>query len=216
MTSLFSYIVTVDDGSAPNPFFGMCSLAICKPAIRRTAKIGDWVAGIASRKCSLAGRLVYAMRVDEIVTIEEYDRRAPRDWPERIPGCYSTDFRRRKGDCIYDFSQNEPIIRDSVHNRAHQKADLSGKNVLISQNFRYFGQTAKLIPDELRAIIPTNQGHFRPKNDPFVFRFVSWIEDCESFGPGKIGNPGCNHECSWHKRPQHGHKGRNKEPESCD
>jgi hypothetical protein len=44
MTRLFSYTIPVDDGAAPNPFRGMCTLAICKPTIRRVAKKGDWVA----------------------------------------------------------------------------------------------------------------------------------------------------------------------------
>jgi len=38
---LYSYTVRYDDGAAPNPFNGMCTLAICKPAIRRTAAPGD-------------------------------------------------------------------------------------------------------------------------------------------------------------------------------
>jgi hypothetical protein len=37
MPRLFSYTVRVDDGAAPNPFRGLCTLAICKPAIRRGA-----------------------------------------------------------------------------------------------------------------------------------------------------------------------------------
>jgi hypothetical protein len=40
---LYSYVVTHDTGFSPNPFWGCCTLADCKPAIRRTAKIGDWV-----------------------------------------------------------------------------------------------------------------------------------------------------------------------------
>ena len=42
---LFSYTIPIDDGAAPNPFHGMCTLAICKPGIRRVAKKGDWIAG---------------------------------------------------------------------------------------------------------------------------------------------------------------------------
>jgi hypothetical protein len=49
MPLLFSYTIPIDDGAVPNPFCGMCSLAICKPAIRRVAKQGDWVAGLGSR-----------------------------------------------------------------------------------------------------------------------------------------------------------------------
>lgn len=49
MERLFTYTIPFDDGAAQNPFHGMCSLAICKPAIRRVAKAGDWVAGLGSK-----------------------------------------------------------------------------------------------------------------------------------------------------------------------
>lgn len=37
--------VARDYGFAPNPFFGVCTLATCKPRIRSVAQIGDWVVG---------------------------------------------------------------------------------------------------------------------------------------------------------------------------
>jgi hypothetical protein len=66
----------------------MCSLAICKPGIRSTARKGDWVAGLGSRNAhsgDLSGRLVYAIRVA---------------WPHRIPNPGSADLSDRLGDCI--------------------------------------------------------------------------------------------------------------------
>lgn len=32
--NLFSYIVACDSGFSPNPFWGICTLACCKPRIR--------------------------------------------------------------------------------------------------------------------------------------------------------------------------------------
>jgi Nucleotide modification associated domain 2 len=72
MSRLFTYTIPMDDGAAPNPFHGMCSLAICKPSIRRVAREGDWVGGLGSRNApsgDLGGRLVYAMLVQEVVTL---------------------------------------------------------------------------------------------------------------------------------------------------
>ena len=69
---LFTYTIPIDDGAAPNPFRGMCSLAICKPGIRSTARKGDWVAGLGSSNAhsgDLSGRLVYAMRVEEVMSL---------------------------------------------------------------------------------------------------------------------------------------------------
>lgn len=33
---LYAYIMTYDTGFAPNPFFGICTLACCKPKMRQS------------------------------------------------------------------------------------------------------------------------------------------------------------------------------------
>ena len=61
---LFSYCLTCDSGAAPNPFWELCTLAICKPVIRRVASIGDWVLGFGSTHSpigNIADYVVYAM-----------------------------------------------------------------------------------------------------------------------------------------------------------
>jgi len=58
---LFSYIVASYSGFAPNPFGSYCTLAVCKPRIRNSAKVGDWIVGITPKK--LDNKLVYAMQV---------------------------------------------------------------------------------------------------------------------------------------------------------
>src|SRR5262245_28822887 len=126
MTRLFSYTIPIDDGAAPNPFHGMCTLAICKPGIRRVAQRGDWIAGLGSKGApsgDLSGRLVYAMRIEDVVTLEEYDRLAPANWPHRIPDTSSLALQDRLGDCIYDFSSGTPVQRPGVHNGGNIKTD---------------------------------------------------------------------------------------------
>ena len=63
---LFSYCIPVDDGAAPNPYWNVCTLAICKPVIRRIANVGARIVGVGS--CNVKGKsyhnkLVYAMKV---------------------------------------------------------------------------------------------------------------------------------------------------------
>ena len=53
MNKLFSYVLRFDDGAAPNPFGGICTLTICKPAIRRSASVGDWIIGTGSKNSRL-------------------------------------------------------------------------------------------------------------------------------------------------------------------
>lgn len=69
---LYVYVLTHDTGFAPNPFHGYCTLATCKPVIRRGADIGDWVVGVGSTQNGQEGQLIYAMRVEEAMSFEEY------------------------------------------------------------------------------------------------------------------------------------------------
>jgi hypothetical protein len=175
---LFTYTIPIDDGAAPNPFRGMCSLAICKPGIRRTAKKGEWVAGLGSKTApsgDLSQRLVYAMLVDEVLSLEDYDKRAPTDWPHRIPNAGSADLSERLGDCIYDFSNGTPVQRPGVHGPINFDTDLGGKNVLVSRDFYYFGSRAIRLPNDLLPICHQTQGHKSKANAPYFERFVTWL-----------------------------------------
>ena len=54
---IHSYVIDHDLGFAPNPFYGVCTLAACKPRIRGHAKIGDYVIGTGSKRKNINGRL---------------------------------------------------------------------------------------------------------------------------------------------------------------
>jgi Nucleotide modification associated domain 2 len=80
MPKLFSYVVDHDLGFAPNPFHGFCTLAHCKFSssgrknIVESAKYGDWIAGTGGLNPLSAGhgKLIYAMRVAERLTLRDY------------------------------------------------------------------------------------------------------------------------------------------------
>jgi hypothetical protein len=99
MPTLFSYCLRYDLGSAPNPFWGLCTLAICKPRIRQSAHIGDWVVGTGSAASLLknnATSVVYAMRVTGKLTMEAYDQFSRSHLPTKMPQPSSTNPRRRR------------------------------------------------------------------------------------------------------------------------
>ncbi len=188
MPRLFSYTIPIDDGAAPNPFDGLCTLTICKPTIRRVASEGDWIAGIGSRNApsgDLSKRLVYAMRVDEIVTMADYDRLSSSRWPFRIPNATSKDLTHRLGDCIYNFSSSPPAQRPGVHDASNQATDLRGINTLISTHFFYFGAKAIQLPPQLHAICHETQGHRSDSNAPYMKDFISWIDSLRLV-PGQL------------------------------
>jgi Nucleotide modification associated domain 2 len=69
---LHSYVVARDYGFAPNPFFGICTLATCKPRIRSVAQVGDWVVGTGSKMRRREKHLVYVMRITGAMTFDAY------------------------------------------------------------------------------------------------------------------------------------------------
>ena len=62
MPTLFAYIMTEDKGSAPNPFHGFCTLALCMPMTRGAAQVGDYVVGLAGKRLRRGGGLALHLR----------------------------------------------------------------------------------------------------------------------------------------------------------
>lgn len=179
MATLFSYVVREDAGSAPNPFWGVCTLVICKPKIRRAAQVGDWIVGTGSSQSpvgNIQDSLVYAMRVTDKMPMHEYDEWVREERPEKIPVWRSRDWRHKLGDAIYDCSEEPPGKRPGPHGEGDRETDLSGKYALLSEHFYYFGDRPKPLPDHLLDIIKRGPGHRSHGNDPYLEPFVKWIE----------------------------------------
>lgn len=190
-STLYTYCIPYDDGAAPNPFWGICTLVICKPVIRRIAKKGDWVVGTGSKNSpigDISKHVVYAMKITDKMTLEEYDKFCQKQYPNKIPDWDSKDWRRRLGDCIYDFSRSSPEMRKGVHNEGNKTRDLRGKNALISSHFYYFGDSPIEIPKCLHAIIKEGQGHKSQSNASHINNFLSWIKR-QRLKPNKLYNP---------------------------
>ena len=190
---LFSYCLPFDDGAAPNPFWGQCTLAICKPAIRRKARIGDWIVGTGSKHSpigNIAGQVVYAMRVTGKMTMRGYDQFTSSELPNKIPQMDHTDRRRWCGDSIYDFSTFPPSLRPSVHQTEEdQKRDVSGRFVLLSDHFFYFGDQPIALPEALLGIVKQGQSHRSDENDKYFDDFVRWIDGLGYPPASLIGKP---------------------------
>ncbi len=153
-TSLFTYVLDHDYGFAPNPFFGVCTLATCKPQIRERAKIGDYVMGTGCAKRGRQGRFVYMMRVDEISTYDDYweDDRFRRKRPTN-----DRALAHAFGDNIYHQEQGAWQQASSFHslpngspNPTNRKHDTNSQKVLIGRDFVYFGGDGPMVPAEFR------------------------------------------------------------------
>jgi hypothetical protein len=176
---LYSYVLRYDDGAAPNPFHGICTLVICKPRIRLGAEVGDWIAGTGSAQSPLGdkrGWLIYAMKVTQKMSMAEYDVWARTACRGKLPAPDSSELALRCGDAIYDFTGKRVRQRWSVHGPGNQSNDLSGHYALLSEHFYYFGREPIKLPANLEPIChPTSGERWRP-NKQLKDKFVEWLE----------------------------------------
>jgi hypothetical protein len=175
---LYSYVVEHDNGHAPNPYFGVCTLCRCKfrehpgrpKNVVELAGIGDWIVGTGggNRKRSTGhGTLVYAMRVDEKLTRKQYylDARFARKKP--APGSYA----RTQGDNVQPdgtFEQNEQYA-------------------LVSRHFYYFGADAVAIPKRFAVVEKRGPGFKSRFQSVDIDAVIEWLT--KSYAPGKHGEP---------------------------
>ena len=176
---LFSYIITHDIGFAPNPFWGYCTLANCKPVIRRTAKIGDWIVGLNTK--ASGNKIIYAMKVQEILSYKEYFKN--RKFRCKKPDFFSGSNLHKLGDNIYQplpsggFKQLQSMHlkqRCGQENKRNKAHDLSGNNVLISKDFIYFGKNAISVPRKFSKL-KVGRAHKSHFTDQFISEFLSFI-----------------------------------------
>ncbi len=180
MGTIYMYVVDRDFGFAPNPFHGICTLATCKPAIRRNAKIGDWVIGVGGRRLNATGKCIYAMQVSEIVTFEQYwnEPRFSIKKPMR-----NGSQKMLVGDNIYSKDGQSWVQLDSHHsnpdgsmNFTNLRKDTSANSVLISNNFYYFGASSVSIPQQIlqRLGYKNKIGHWKFSGDSND-ELLSWL-----------------------------------------
>jgi hypothetical protein len=155
--TLIGYMMTHDSGFAPNPFWGILTLATCKPVIRRTKIIGDWVAGFASKALVNKSKnegvtvpyqgLIYLMKIGEVMTLDAYFN-DPR-FKIKKPCKNHPDPIKRCGDNIYYWVDGKPRqLPNNSHNLKSIERDTRGVNVLIAnmKESYYFGRECP-IPD---------------------------------------------------------------------
>jgi hypothetical protein len=165
---IYRYVVRYDAGAAPNPFGGWCSLAICKPTIRRTARVGDWIIGLRSRHTD---HVVYVMQVQESLSISDYwsDPRFREKRPDRCPS----------SDNIYrpDSAGGLVQVPNRVHSAEDIARDLGGRRVLVSQRFWYFGDQSPPLPTALIHLVHEGQSHSLPahRKDTDLQDLAQWL-----------------------------------------
>lgn len=200
---LYSYVVARDFGFAPNPFFGVCTLATCKPIIRRMAAVGDWVIGTGSKSKGMDGRLIFAMRIDAAMTYDEYWKN--KDLKFKRPNLRGS-IKQSFGDNIYHKSARtgEWIQENSHHsftdgtpNPRNIRNDTQTDRMLLGQRFTYWGADAPRIPSRFRDFdghdICAGRGHRSNFPPEMIEEFLNWYHS--------LGEEGCiGLPCEWTPR----------------
>ena len=160
---LYSYIVVSDNGYAPNPTGGVCTLAYCKPTLRRVAQPGDYIVGLAGseyrKRVGSAGQdypIIYAMRVTDVIDSKEL--------------YFNERYRRHRS--------SDPNARAQVAktNRA-----------LVSSDFIYWGGDGPPLPGDFSGLIKKGPGHKCNFSLEVVQAFIKWFE--MQSGRGCLGTP---------------------------
>ena len=195
---VYSYVVARDFGFAPNPFFGTCTLATCKPDIRKAAGVGEWVIGTGSEALGRGGCLVFAMKVSQVMSFDDY-------WnDERHQAKKANLAASRKqafGDNIYHRDAGGAWLQlnshhsrpDGSRNRNNVDRDTGVNRVLLSDRFSYFGATGPAIPPRL-DIVKRGPGHRCRFSEVLRNQAANWL--C-SLDPGFHGQPGGWARMSW-------------------
>jgi hypothetical protein len=181
VSNVYFYVVDRDFGFAPNPFHGICTLATCKPVLRRVARPGDWVLGMGGARLRAVGRCIFAMKVSRRITFSEYwsdphyrDKKPVRNGSKKmVVGdniYFNQDGRWRQADSHHSNPDGTP----NLHN---VRNDTNTDAVLISNHFYYFGSSALLLPPGLLAAVGYRNGrHHRVFPLTLAQPVISYVE----------------------------------------
>lgn len=185
---LYTHIVSNDTGLAPNPFWGLCTLAVCTLNHQGSrVGCGDWIAGFLSKRRGY--RFLYAMEVDEVLGLDQYFQ-DPR-FELKKPNLRGS-WKERAGDNFYSLDSKGKWVQH--RNRFHlseslKRQDTKYARVFIGDRFWYLGQKAAELPSPFKELVG-GRGARVNHNPELAEEFCFWVSD--SFTPGVRSTPNDN------------------------
>jgi len=183
MPRVYIYVVDRDFGFAPNPFHGLCSLATCKPDIRNTAQIEDWIFGVGGKNLKATGRCIFAMKITQKITFNEYwtdkqynDKKPVRNGSKKM--MLGDNIYYQDNANIWHQAHSHHSLSNGNENTYNLNRDTKSKNVLISNHFYYFGSSAPVIPENIFIELNYRNriGH-RVFDLAIAKNIVKWVEE---------------------------------------
>lgn len=171
--NVWTYVITVDAGAAPNFDLGLTTLTVCKPRIRRSAKPGDLVLAFNSAKLNPdePHSVRWAGVVTERLPLKDYweDRR----FEGKKPG------RSLSPDNIYRPTRSGRLtqVKNATHSPKDISRDVSGDNALVLSPSWYFGAEVAVLPASFNLrMVGGRRGHRRFDIDERTWRKVKdWL-----------------------------------------
>lgn len=167
----YSYIITRDFGFAPNPFHGVCTLATCKPIVRKHCEVGDYVIGLSPRDRGMGNKLIYLMKVTEVMTFDEYWNNPRFEVKKPVMNgslkmCYGDNIYHHGADGNWMQEDSHHTNEDGSINTHNLNRDTKTTDrVLLSNDFYYFGKDCVTLPKELVGKITIGVGQKRLGDD---------------------------------------------------
>lgn len=185
---LLVYVIARDNGLAPNITGSTyCTLAVCKPVVRRHARVGqDWIVGMSTNKHG-PDKLIYAMQVEDKIGYQVYfdNPRFAHKKPTAQQPC---------GDNFFAVQNGELTIQSPYaahHGRQDAiKRDLNSPLALISRTYWYFGANAPHVSQNLqqtRLVQGNRRGHRVIQDPATINTFYTWLT--ENYRTGIHGPP---------------------------
>jgi hypothetical protein len=192
---LVKYVMTHDSGLAPNPYFDICSLAVCTPN-HNHANIdkGDWIVGHSTKATGY--RLIYAMRVTRVLSLQEYFE----NFPQKRPDPYGSLAERYGDNFYYQEDGHWKRLPSAEHNDIDSfkkdTKDTKSKRVWVylaegKDNYWYFGAASELaeardFQQEFGSLVRKGRNFQYVSDENEIKRFAKWLSTIPC---GKIGDP---------------------------
>jgi hypothetical protein len=149
--------------------------------MRAKLKGGNWLIGISPKRDD--NRLVYAMRISEVLKMAEYfkDKRFAAKKPKQT----GTPIEQCGDNIYYQHGGKWKRLPSPFHKKSRDFDKDKGRPVFVSDHFYYFGDQRVSVPDDLKEV--TQVGRGISYKDCLADQFVTWLEATHK--PGRLGKP---------------------------
>jgi len=162
------------------------------PVIRKAANIVDWIFGTGSKAKGLNGKLIYAMKVSEKLTFDQYWNDYRFSFKKTVMNgslvqMYGDNIYHHAEDSTWHQTDSHHAKEDGSINMINLRKDTSGIYSLISNEFFYFGEACIEIPTNITKHICWDRQGFKYVDDEPALELINILY--QSYKPGRLGNP---------------------------